>query len=211
MSRPLTIDLFVEDRAHEAFIGALVRRVVQEEEIKARVRVRSARGGHGHALYELRTYLRMVEKGVLENPPELVVAAIDGNCSTPVKKKAEIEDAAQGRVGEWLVAACPDPHIERWFLADPDSFHEIVGHRPRVGRKKCERNHYKRLLSDSIRRGGHPSTLGGIEFAVELVDGMDLFRAGKADSSLRGFVDDLRAKLRGLTRRGQGSPVRDVP
>jgi len=30
-----------------------------------------------------------------------------------------------------------------------------------------------------------------------LVDAMDLYRAGKDDSSLRTFVDDLRSRLRG--------------
>lgn len=192
MSRPFFIDLFVEDRAHEAFVGALVRRVAQEEGVETRTRIRSARGGHGHVLRELRGYLGMVESGVLGSPPALIVAAVDGNCSTSLRKKAEIEAVARGRVGEWLVAARPDPHVERWYLADPDSFHELVGHRPRVGRRKCERSHYKRLLADAVRQGGHPPTLGGIEFAAELVDGMDLFRAGKADSSLRGFVDALR-------------------
>ena len=75
-----------------------------------------------------------------------------------------------------------------------------MGYRPSVGRRKCERNHYKRLLADAVRRGDHPPTLGGIEFATELVDAMDLYRAGKDDSSLRTFVDAFRAKLRGLAR-----------
>ena len=196
----MTVDLFVEDRAHEAFVGALVRRIAREELIEATVRIRSARGGHGRALQELRLYQTLIERRVFDVPPELIVAAIDGNCATFRRKRTEIENATRAVFEARLVAACPDPHVERWYLVDPDSFHEIVGYRPSVGRRKCERNHYKRLLADAVRRGDHPPTLGGIEFATELVDAMDLYRAGKHDSSLRTFVDDLRAKLRGLAR-----------
>ena len=200
MNSHIAVDLFVEDGAHEAFVGALVRRIAREEMIEATVRIRSARGGHGRALHELRMYQTLIEKRVFDGPPDLIVAAIDGNCATFRKKRTEIESATRAVFENRLVAACPDPHVERWYLADPDSFHEIVGHRPSVGRRKCERNHYKRLLADAIRRGDHPPTLGGIEFATELVDAMDLYRAGKDDSSLRTFVDDLRAKFRGLAR-----------
>ena len=168
--------------------------------IEAAVRVRSARGGHGRALQELRLYQTLIEKRVFDVPPDLIVAAIDGNCTTFRRKRTEIENATRAVFEDRLVAACPDPHVERWYLADPDSFHEIVGYRPSVGRRKCERNHYKRLLANAIRRGDHPPTLGGIEFATELVDAMDLYRAGKEDSSLRTFVDDLRANFRGLAR-----------
>ena len=198
MNSHVIIDLFVEDQAHEAFVGALVRRIARDEEVETITRIRSARGGHGRALQELRTYQKLIEMNVFDSPPDLIVAAIDGNCATFRKKRTEIENATRTVFQDRLVAACPDPHVERWFLADPDSFHEIVGHRPSVGRRKCERNHYKRLLADAIRQGNHPPTLGGIEFATELADAMDLYRAGTEDSSLRTFVEDLRAKLRGL-------------
>ena len=45
----------------------------------------------------------------------------------------------------------------------------------------------------------HPVTLGGVEFALELVEAMDLYRAGRNDPSLKAFLDDFRAILR---RRG---------
>ena len=191
----VTVDLFVEDRAHEALVGALVQRIAREEMIEATVRIRSARGGHARALQGLRLYQTLVEQRQFDDPPELIVAAIDGNCATFRKKRTEIENATRAAFKDRLVAACPDPHVERWYLADPDSFYEIVGYRPSVGRRKCERHHYKRLLANAIRRGDHPPTLGGIEFALELANGMDLYRAGKTDSSLRTFVDELRAKV----------------
>ena len=33
-----------------------------------------------------------------------------------------------------------------------------------------------------------------------LVEGMDLYRAGRNDSSLKAFLDDLRVRLRQITR-----------
>ena len=76
----------------------------------------------------------------------------------------------------------------------------IVGHRPSVGDKKCARGHYKQVLTSAIRQADHPVTLGGVDFAFELVEGMDLYRAGRNDSSLKAFLDDLRARLRQITQ-----------
>lgn len=99
--------------------------------------------------------------------------------------------------------ACPDPHVERWYLADPESFKEVVGHQPTIGKKKCVRDYYKNALANAVRKAGHPATLGGIEFAQELVERMDLYRAGKNERSLKAFVDDLRGRLRTLMQ-GEG-------
>ena len=83
-------------------------------------------------------------------------------------------------------------------MADPDSFRKVVGVRPQPGKRKCERELYKAMLSKAISQGGHPPTLGGIEFAREIVDAMDLYRAGKSEASLRHFVDDARGVLKRL-------------
>ena len=85
-------------------------------------------------------------------------------------------------------------------MADPESFKGVVGHRPTIAKKKCARNYYKNALANAVRKAGHPATLGGIEFAPELVERMDLYRAGKNERSLKAFVDDLRGKLRTLTQ-----------
>ncbi len=112
------------------------------------------------------------------------------------KLRVRRKEATRPRLLDRLVAGCPNPHVERWFLADPDSFHKVVGYRPVIGREKYEREHYKRLLIDAIPKGSQPATLGGIEFAAELVDAMNLYRAGRSDSSLRAFVGDLRSRFR---------------
>lgn len=197
MSDPVTIDIFVEDRAHEALLLPLVRRVAREEDVPVQVRVRSARGGHGRAIQEFRLFQTMLAKGAFEGAyPKILVVGIDGNCTTAAKKKLEITEAADEVSKGLLVAACPDPHVERWYLADPESFQTVVGHTPSVGKAKCARDHYKRLLSGAIQQGGHPATLGGIEFASELVAAMDFYRAGKNDHALRSFIDDLKVRLR---------------
>ena len=199
MSDSLVVDLFVEDVAHEEFVGALTNRIAREEQVALSVQARSARGGHPRAMGEFRTYQTLVEKGALASRiPDLVVVVIDGNCTTSGKKRAEIQKATRPRFLDRLVAGCPNPHVERWFLADPDSFHKVVGYRPVVGRenRRCEREHYKRLLADAIRKGSQPATLGGIEFAAELVEAMNLHRAGRSDSSLRAFIGDLRSRFR---------------
>jgi hypothetical protein len=70
-----------------------------------------------------------------------------------------------------------------------------VGAEPKIEREKCERDYYKAALSSTIRQAGHLVPLGGIEFAPDLVEKMDLFRAGKNDKSLKAFVDELKKAL----------------
>ena len=41
MSSPVLVDIFVEDRAHEAFLVPMLRRIAQEEEVVVTPRVRS--------------------------------------------------------------------------------------------------------------------------------------------------------------------------
>ena len=199
MSNQVVVDIFVEDRAHEELLKPLLTRVAREEHIEVWPRVRSARGGHGRAIAEFKLYQRVVQSTLSNTSADLVVVAIDGNCSTFASARRRIQDDTDPTLRDRLVIACPDPHIERWYVADPQSFATIVGHRPRVSRKKCVRDHYKQVLASAIQRAGHPVMLGGIEFASELIEGMDLYRAGKSDSSLKAFLDDLRAKLRQVT------------
>ena len=91
--------------------------------------------------------------------------------------------------------ACPEPHIERWFFADPAAFQAAVGSAPAMPSRKCERGYYKRLLSNAVTAAGHPATLGGIEFARDLVEKMNLYEAGKAERSLKAFLDELESRL----------------
>ncbi len=203
MSEPRVVALFVEDRAHQEFLKPLLLRIAREENVAAKVRVFTARGGHARAIDEFQLFQRLIQKGV-EATPDLVVVGIDGNCVTFGKKRNEILRATEERFKHMVIAACPDPHVERWYLADPDSFQKVVGRGPTVGRGKCARDHYKQILADAVRAAGHPTTLGGIEFAEELVACMDLYRAGQNVRSLNAFLQDLRAHLRQVGGQEEG-------
>lgn len=192
----IVADLFVEDRGHEALLTALLQRLAREEDKNIFVRARSARGGHGRAVSELELYQKTVlVQGAL---PGLVVVCIDSNCTTASRARSEIAMQIDSHIRDRYVIACPDPHVERWYMADPDSFHQVVGTRPNPGKKKCERGRYKAMLAKAVRDAGHPSTLGGVEFAIELADAMDLYRAGKNESSLGRFLTEARQRIRSL-------------
>lgn len=184
MSAPLVIDAFVEDRAHEDLLRPLLLRLASEASCEATVRMRIARGGHSRAIAELASYQRVVQKGALP-APDLLVVAVDANCTRFAEARRLVAAQVSPQFKDRVIVACPDPHIERWYLADPDSFHQVVGVRPRLRKRKCERDVYKRALATAVVQARHPPTLGGIEFAAELVRAMDFYRAGKAEPSLR--------------------------
>jgi hypothetical protein len=191
----LQAELFVEDRAHEEFCKAIVYRLCREENRRVTLIVRSARGGHGRALTEFSLYQRALEKGLLHVPGMLIVA-IDANCQRFAAMRQEISARIIPNLRDCTAIACPDPHVERWYMADSLSFATVVGVSPKVGRKKCARGYYKKALVDTVRQAGHIPTLGGIEFARELVEDMDLYRAAKNDHALRAFIDETRAIIR---------------
>lgn len=157
------------------------------------------------AMRSFESYQILRAKGVVGSEvPALLVVAIDGNCSLFEKTSRDIRRVTREPFMHMLVTACPDPHIERWYLADPQSFQTVVGTHPGGSRRKCDRDHYKQLLATAVAAAGHPATLGGVEFGRELADEMDLFRAGKNDSSLKAFVRDLREGLRRASRITRG-------
>jgi len=199
MSDPIIIDLFVEDQAHEDLLRPMVRRLGAEEGRSVRIRVRSARGGRGRALTEFEVYQKSMLNGLSDAVPHIIVAAIDANCASYQATRQDIADTCDPRFVELCVAACPDPHIERWYLADLPTFHRVVGTTPTFPREKCERDFYKHVLAQAVIDGGNPPTLGGLEFAEELAQNMDLHRAGRSETSLGHFVTDLRGKLRLLS------------
>lgn len=202
MGDPITVDLFAEDQAHESFIEAVINRLASEEHKVISLRVRRARGGHGRALAEFSAYQRLMIDGVAGlTRPDLLVIAIDGNCKRATAAKRDIRQAIDPSLGISFIIACPDPHIERWYVADPDSFKEVVGARPKLGRKKCERGYYKAVLSDTLVSAGQQVLLGGIEFASDIVAAMNFYRAGKIERTLKDFLQDARNAIRTIVPR----------
>lgn len=185
----------MEDRAHEEFLVPLMERVAQEENLALRWRLRIARGGRPRVMTAYREY-QVVRAKMGGVAADLMVVSIDGNCATFAEARESVRAKTLDRYTHTLVVASPDPHIERWYMADPESFRAIVGTRPKVGPEKCLRDHYKRALAAAVQRAGHPQTRQGVEFGRELARAMDLFRAGKNVPSLKAFVGDLREGLR---------------
>ncbi|MBD3240977.1 MAG: hypothetical protein GF331_10365 [Chitinivibrionales bacterium] len=197
VSKPVIVDLFVEDTGHEEFVKAVVQRVARELGIRVQVTVRSARGGHGRAVAEFALYQQVSAKGLMGSQcPDLVVVAIDCNCRGHNAMRKELTRAIQPPFAAKTVLCCPDPHIERWYLADAQAVKEVIGCPSRLPKKKCERAFYKNLLAETVISAGNPPSLGGLEFAAEIVASMDIYRAGRNDVSLGAFHGDLTAALK---------------
>ena len=81
MANLLKVDLFAEDRAHEAFLDALIRRLFSELGMKTVIRHRSPLGGHGKMLTELEVFQKIIGGGQLGiDAPDILVVAKDANC-----------------------------------------------------------------------------------------------------------------------------------
>ncbi|MFZ5499276.1 MAG: DUF4276 family protein [Pseudomonadota bacterium] len=185
------IALFVEDFAHKEFLAALLQRLAAEYGVTVHLDWRNARRGHGAVVTELKQFLRDLQRG-RDALPDLVVVATDANCKGLVERMRQITEVT-GKVDVPAVCAVPDPHIERWLLVDSAAFKTVFGRGCNAPDQKCERMRYKKMLIDAIRASGVTPSLGGIEFADDIVAAMDLTRAAAADASLSRLIEDLRA------------------
>jgi len=195
------IVLFCEDRGHEQFVRALVERLAGEEGLRPTLQAPSARGGHARALEEFKVWQESFLNQTRHGLPDVLVLVIDANCSGWNVAHGQLEAAIDEGVIPHHVVGCPDPHVERWYIADPAAFQRVVGVPPGRDQGKCERNVYKRLVEDAVRTAGVPLLTGTADLASDLVEEMDLFQAGKNQSSLGHFVSDLRGVLRRLVER----------
>jgi len=186
--------LFGEDVGHERLLLALVRRVAQEEGVAVRVVTGSAAGGHGRVVSELKLYQRAIV--ATSGSPDLLVVAVDANCEGWSQAKDKLEKEIDHTTVPCHALAVPDPHIERWYMADPDALWKALEVNVVPQRRKCDRGIYKKTLTDALVAGGYPVTLGGAEFAEDIVEHMDLFKAGKSEPSLKHFLEEVRALLK---------------
>ena len=192
------IALFVEDNAHRQVVGALLQRLANESGIAVRLDWRSAIRGHGRVVRELRRYLDDLAKH--GGRPDLIVVATDANCSGLQQRIRDIDTSAAVSP---VVLAVPDPHIERWLLLDGAAFKAVFDKGCDAPDQKCDRGRYKHQLFEAVCATGVVPRLGGIEFAENIVQHMDIERAARADPSLHRFVDALRATFRQWNRRGR--------
>lgn len=189
-----SIALFVEDFAHQEFLGALLQRLAYEHGVEINLDWRNARRGHGAVVNEFRQYLRDLRRSGDEQP-DLVIAATDANCKGMAERTRALRDVAAGTTLH-LVFAVPDPHIERWLLVDSAAFKTVFERGCNAPDQKCERGRYKKMLIDAIRASGITPMLSGIEYAEDIVKEMDLRQAARNDASLKRLIEELEAVFR---------------
>ena len=182
------IALFAEDFAHQLVIGALVSKIAVEFNIEVRLDWRSAVGGYGRVITEVNNYMRDLIRQ--ENPrPDLIVVATDANCKGLNDRMKEIIGPEKLPP---LIRAVPDPHIERWLLLDGAAFKAVFGVGCDAPDQKCDRRRYKQRLIEAIRNTGTIPRLGGIEYAEDLVQHININRVARLDRSFQRFVEALR-------------------
>jgi hypothetical protein len=190
----LYISAFFEDRGHESFIQPLIDRLAAEKNRKPALNSITARGGHGKVMNELKLYRAAIQSGAMPLP-DIIVIAIDANCKSYARTRQETAENLPPHLRDRAVIACPDPHIERWFFADQSAFHRVIGPHPQVKAKKCKQDYYKSILAKAVVDAGYPPGLKGLEFAKDIVNSLDLYRAGKAESSLGHFIQEFQSRL----------------
>ncbi|MBN2378514.1 hypothetical protein JXM67_01765 [candidate division WOR-3 bacterium] len=173
----------------------MIERLAQEYQVNVRLRPFSVTEGHGKVISELKIFVRHLQRDK-ENLPDLLVVASDTNCRRQVECLKEIEVVTQG-IKEFVICALPEPHVERWLLIDSAAFKKVLGEGCSAPDQKCNKDRYKQLLSQAIRATGTAPLLGGMEYARDIVNTMNLGQIlGKADNSLRNLIPDLRGKFK---------------
>lgn len=188
----LRLDLFCEDVGHEAFARAIAERLSSELEVDLAIRVVSARAGLGRAQRELTAYMHVIRHRA--GTPDLLIVIADGNDVGPQVRREEIEGMGLDGVFPVYVIGTPDPCVEAWLLADPSSLAAEFG-QSLQGPRPSPAKAMKRYLVDYLEQAGKIVMEGGMEFADEIVQVMDLYRAGKNEPTLKRFVDDVKSAL----------------
>jgi hypothetical protein len=148
-------------------------------------------------LDELRSFVSDVRQ--FPGLPDLIVVARDTNCRGLSETQQEIE-AAVDHLSTLTLIATPDPHIERWLLLDSAAFKSVLGRGCSAPDEKCDRDRYKNLLAEAVRQSGVNPSLGGVEYAEDIVRDMSLDRMITADDSLGNCIQSLRQKFREWAR-----------
>jgi hypothetical protein len=186
-------ELFCEDSAHESCARALVGRIARELGVSVTIRTASAKFGIGRLKTELSAFQAVVKRRA--GTPDLLIVVVDANAVGPQARRREVEQLIDPSVFPRHVIGTPDPCVERWLLADPESFAGRFGVQPPLATVR-DRREWKGRLRETLERAGEIVTQGGGEFADEIIDTMDLYRAGQADQTIQAFADDVRGAFR---------------
>lgn len=198
MARRRRVQLFCEDQGHEQVGTALLRRFAREAGVPLTVEAPCARGGRGRALTELKVWGRAYQRGARTGVADALVVLIDGNCEGAQSTRREIERQIEPGVWSEAVIGVPDPHVERWLIADPEAFARVVGVQPPADPGKCGRDVYKRLIRGRVEEAGVILLSNVMELAPEIVDGLDPVRVARTQPTLGSFVGELQSLFRRL-------------
>lgn len=190
--------LFVEDAAQEVFLKKLVERLACNAGLILDIRVRNAQGGSGHTLKEVERF-EVRWKRQKEILPDVIIVAVDANCKGYSERRRQVDDHA-GDLKDLVVHAIPDPHIERWLLLDGKAFKDVLGRGCQAPDEKCEKNRYKYLLSEAVKDAGAEPLLGGIEYAEDLAERLDVQRVCRQDDSFKNFIKEYHAIIKRLKK-----------
>lgn len=192
------VAFFLEDSAQEAIIPPLFQRLAAEEGFTSdqiEVKVLSARGGG--SLTAFRQFLKDAKRRGHLNA-DLLIVGVDANCKGfTVRRDLVMKVAAKSPYRE-IIAAIPDPHVERWYLLDVSALSNAAGSPIATSAPvyKCEKNHYKTILRQAFVNTGIAPPLGGLEYGPVVAQHMDLYAAAKQDHGLNDYVEKARAWLR---------------
>jgi len=192
MSRVCTVVCFFEDIAHEAFITRLIQRASQEQSRDVTIDTRNATGG-AKLWSELKAFLRDLKQET--SLPDILVVVIDGDCD-PQQRYDQAERLIRGQVPYYVIGV-PDPHIERWYLEDPNALPQVVSNAtPQLPHHKCQKSLYKNALRDALRAAGLEPVLSGAEYGAEIAAVLDPYIVSKRDSYFDRFWKDLNNALK---------------
>jgi hypothetical protein len=197
---------FLEDRAQEGFIKALVEKIAKEESIDIRSLnhdIRSARGG-SRVIIAFRNFIRDTIK-TKPSEIDLLIVAVDGNCKGHKDRVEQLEKCIKLNhpFKNRVIYAVPDPHIERWYITDQKAFRDGIGLKrpPDMPPYKCKKDHYKKVLTQALRESNVSSLLGGVEYAEKIVDNIvDLDLLGRQNAGFHFFVQELKRVFRGKAK-----------
>jgi len=82
------------------------------------------------------------------------------------------------------------------MLLDSHAFKQSFGKGCQAPDCKCKKDRYKKLLADAIRETGTQAISGGMEFADDIVNAMDIDEMLKRKETLALFIQDLQEKFR---------------
>jgi len=192
-----TVIFFLEDGAQEALIPHLVERLISEESKNPDdycLRVLLSRRRFYSAYKD---FIKQVKKRASLDADVLIVGS-DGNCNGFAKRRSQLLEVKGTMPYPQVIAAIPDPHIERWYLLDNQALAKAadVPVQAIPPSAKCDKSHYKKLLKDAFAKQGLFPPLGGAEYGPRVAKFMDLYLAGTLDHALRDFIDQVRAWLK---------------